>query len=300
VRPFVPSSHAVREVAELERELLKMPNFEGLADITRRETVVGEDGTLIPIGSEHIADSKSRRIFFDALLELHRLVEEYRFHVALAHLLVLDVGPKVDAQLAEPRRSRTEEAVALGPLPDELRAMLLPLFAHLPSAAALFDDPHVVITGGRRFSAWVAGQMLDSGFIRGIAAVDRIATIAWARAERPLPTRRSGAEFLPEFTKNRLLQIEDEYGGQDGWTDLLELSEHRIFLEVRRVRDSFTHARRFASELHGEGFVATYAGPTYEGVDAEMHLALGLAFYSVILVPAIGAARRLLALPPES
>jgi hypothetical protein len=114
-----------------------------------------------------------------------------------------------------------------------------------------------------------------------------------------LPKRRGGEgnEYLPEFSKRRLAQIDDVYVGQDGWAELLDLSEHKIYLEVRRIRDGFTHARRVASELHGEGEIASYSGPTEKGIEAGLHLALGVGFYDLVLMPAVDAARRLMSVP---
>jgi hypothetical protein len=301
LRPFAPSVEAIVEVHNLEHGMLQMPDFTGFADLAHRDDqkILDADGAIIPLGVDHIADAKLRLIYFDAVLELHRLLEEYRFHIGLAHLLVLDIAPKVEAGMAETRKPKTGEELMVGPLPDELRVMLLSLFRPPPSATELFADPHALFTSGRRFSAWIAGQMLDNAFIRGVAAMDRIAALAWARAGRPLPRRRrgEGSEYLPEFSKHRLRQIDDMFTGQDGWAELLELSEHKIYLEVRRIRDGFTHARRLASELHGEGEIASMAGPTEEGVDAGLHLALGVGFYQLVLLPAVTAARRLMAIP---
>lgn len=277
-----------------------MPDFTGFCDLGHRQgQIVDTDGVLIPIGIDHIGDAKLRSIYFDAALELHRLLEEYSFHVALAHLLVLDIGTKVEAGMAERRKEKTEDELMAGPMPDELRVMLLSFYRAPPSATTLFTDPHTLFTSGRRFSAWIAGQMLDSAFIRGVAAMDRIATLAWARAGRPLPRRRGGEgnEYLPEFSKSRLRLIDDRYSGQDGWAELLQLSEHKIFLEVRRIRDGFTHARRLASELHGEAEIASFAGPTEKGIDAGLHLALSVGFYDRVLMPAVAAGRRLMMIP---
>lgn len=282
---------ARQDVHELEHGDLKMPKFDGFADIARMKPDGGEPGaTAIP-------DPALRAHYFDALLELHRLLEEYRFHVSLAHLLVLDIGPSIEAGLAEPRRL-DPMVDAAGGMPDESRALLLPYMREAPSAVELFDEPHLLTTGGRRLSGWFGGQLIDDALVRGIAALDRIATMLWVRVSRPIATTARGVPLLPGFSRHTLDKLNRAYTDAD-WQTLVDLTDHVLFAQVKRIRNDFTHARRIASELHGERYVSRYFGDPMQGLDAGLHLALGVGFYALILVPAVDAARALLREGPE-
>jgi hypothetical protein len=96
----------------------------------------------------------------------------------------------------------------------------------------------------------------------------------------------------------RLTRLEDYYADRDEWLQLKELTQHVIYVEVRKIRDRFTHARRVPAELHGEALVSSVAGPTGEGMPANVHLAFGLAFYNLALQPVVELAGRLLANAP--
>src|SRR5918999_108673 len=115
---FEPGESARSETIAIEHEHLEMPNLAGLASVM---SGVRDDPSTAP--GAVIADADLRSAYIDALVDLHKLVEEYRFEVALAHLLALDVRKKVQQGLAEQRKPNP--TVDPFGLPDETRVVLL-------------------------------------------------------------------------------------------------------------------------------------------------------------------------------
>jgi hypothetical protein len=284
---YYPDRAAILDALDVERTHLQMPRFTGMTDVA-----MTSDAPL-SVGSA-ISDPALRSVYFDAFIDLHKLIEEYRFHVVFAHVIAVDIGTKIERGEAEEREPQHPFFEEFG-LPDESRVLLLPFFREPPSAVSFFDDPHVLMTGGRRLSAWFAGQLTDSALIRGVAACDRVATMLWARAGQPLPKRRDGTEFLPEFSDRRLARLDGAYGNRPEWEQVEALATHTLFTVVRGIRDGFTHTRRIASELHGELAISRLVGAPTRGMDAGTHLALSVAFYNLIVFPLIDLAGALLA-----
>ena len=283
IGPYRPTPKAIEDTYEVEDEM-EMLSFEGMASIAS-----GEGG--YPPGVSAIPDATLRKTFFDALIDLHRLVEEYRFHVAFAHLLMFDVTERV----REGTAARIDEDPILDQLgiPDEALALLFPFFRRPSSVTEFFREPHVIITGHRRLSSWLAGQLLDSALVRGIAACDRVATLLWTRAGIPIP-QRYGDPYLPSFLPRQLSRLDSFYDAQPEWPELKELADHVIYKSVRAIRNGFTHSRRIPSELHGEKVIATADGEPVQGLDVATHLAFGLGFYKLVIDPAVEHARNLL------
>lgn len=281
---------AVAAASDVEYGPVAPFNMAGLADAATLRAPGGAPG------STAIANAELRRTFFDALLDLHKLLEEYRFHVGLAHGLEVDYSVKARRGDA-PVIQNNPDIDRLGGIPDEARALLVAFMREPPLATELFRDPHQEMTGLRILSRWAAGQMIDSALIRGVAACDRLATLLWARAERPLPRTRAGLARLPTFTPRQLAELDDAYDQRAEWGELTGIAASEFYETVRRLRNGFTHERRTYSELHGERIVSSSGGPTYEGIDAGLHLAFGPAFAAEVLRPAVEHTGRLLAIP---
>ena len=283
IGPYRLTRKAMEDTYELEDEM-QMLSFEGMASIA-------SSGEGYPPGVSAIPDATLRKTFFDALIDLHRLIEEYRFHVALAHLLMFDVSERV----REGTAAKIDEDPVFDELgiPDEALALLFPFFRRPSSVTEFFREPHTIITGHRRLSSWLAGQLLDSALVRGIAACDRIATLLWTRAGVPIP-QRYGEPYLPSFLPRQLSRLDSFYAAEPEWPKLKELADHVIYKSVRAIRNGFTHSRRIPSELHGEKVVATADGEPVQGLDVATHLAFGLGFYKLVLEPVVEHARDLL------
>jgi hypothetical protein len=237
-----------------------------------------EPGKLLEPYPEHL------RVYTDSFIELSRLLEEIRFEVALAALLLLDYTRKLDAGEAP--------AVERSPLPltVDVMAMLRRYFREIPPPSELFSRPHSPLSGSRILSRWFAGQLLDSALYRTVAAADRLAILLWTRAELPLDTR--GGRPIPAFRRHYLNRLAPRYATASGWDDLVGFVEQPLFETAKNLRDGFTHAQRIASQLHGDDRViygAEYAagGTAIAAIDAGDHLAFGLAAYDAVLRPLV-------------
>ena len=221
------------------------------------------------------------RPYVDAYIDLHRLLEEIRFEVALAWLLIEDRRVKVErGELARPALPRL--------IPMEALALPQRYMREPPAPTELFADPYAGISGNRVLGDWFAAQLLDSALFRSVAVCDRLAILLWVRAGREIPTTKRGREHHPAFTPRHLDVLVRDYGEQAEWASLRALADNELFTFTKELRDGFTHSRRLVSELHGEPIVAYAMEAPKRGVDADEHRALALAFYDVILRPAIG------------
>ncbi|MCW2974861.1 MAG: hypothetical protein JWM06_142 [Actinomycetia bacterium] len=283
IGPYRPTQKAIQQTYEVEDDM-EMLSFEGMASI-------GSTDGSYPPGVDAIPDPTLRKTFFDALIDLHRLVEEYRFHVAFAHLLMFDVSERVQDGTA--LKIESDPIFDQLGIPDEARALLLPFWRRPSSVTEFFSNPHEVITGHRRRSSWLAGQLLDSALVRGVAACDRVATLLWARAGVPI-AQRYGERYLPSFLPRQLARLDSFYADRPEWPELKKLAEHGIYTSARSIRNGFTHSRRIPSELHGEKVVATANGEPVQGLGVGLHLAFGLDLYKLVLEPVVEYTRRLL------
>lgn len=169
-----------------------------------------------------------------------------------------------------------------------------------PSPPELFSSPYEQISGNRVLGDWVAAQLLDSALFRSIAACDRLAILLWLRAGRSLGATKGGRLRHPSFTRGYLDVLAADYGARSEWDELRKLSENERFAISKELRDGFTHSRRFASELHGEQVVSYAGGSPMRALDAGDHQALALAFYNVILRPAVELVGGLLEAAPSA
>ncbi len=234
----------------------------------------------------------SFRPYVDSYIDLYRLLEEIRFELALAALLLDDYSRKLARGEAPPRH----ESELPMPLPAESIALLLRFMREPPNPAELFTQPYSELAGHRILSDWFAGQLLDSVLVRAVAACDRLATLLWTRVEEPIRTTKAGKSHYPAFRREALKELAPHYREAEAWPDLLELTDHELFAYAKDLRDDFTHARRVPSLLHGEQFtVFAQDGEGIEGLDAEDHLAIGVAFYNEVIRAAIRLTGELLA-----
>jgi hypothetical protein len=233
------------------------------------------------------------RVYTDSYIELIRLLEEIRFEVALAALLLLDYTRKLDAGQApaveQPDFPLTVHAVAL----------LRRYFREIPPPSELFSEPHSALSGSRILSRWFAGQLLDSALYRTVAAADRLAILLWTRAAVPLDEGRD-RPIHPAFRRRYLERLARHYNRSSSWAPLLEFVDQPLFATAKNLRDGFTHSQRIASQLHGDQEViygAEYAAgeAPIAAITAADHMALGLAAYDAVLRPLVRLTADLLA-----
>jgi hypothetical protein len=278
---------AVADAAELEHEHYAVPSFDGLSDAVL-------DYPENPL--DVITEPDLHRTYLDALMDLHLLVEEYRFSALLAVTLLRDYRLKRDRGEAPKLKLSGDARMDLMPWPAEVVVVMQRYAREPPSAAELFENPHQQIAGGRILSRWFAGQLIDSSLYRGIAACDRIAILLRCRAGLPVEVTRRGEKRQPTFSRYAMGQLNGSYSHLPAWETLLALTANPLFDFVKQERNGFTHERRSPSELHGEkAIVYGTDGPGEEEVvgalDAETHYLLAPAFYNEVLVKALDGGR---------
>jgi hypothetical protein len=287
--PFAFDPQALTDVKGAEHEHYYPPSFDKLSDVV---FAYPENPSKV------IPDADLQRTYLDALMDLHLLVQEYRFEALLGLALLRDYRIKRDRGEAPTLKISSDERMDSMPLPAETVVVLQRYAREPPNAAELFDDPHRQIAGGRILSRWVAAQLIDSALYRGIAACDRLAILLRCQAGLPVRVTKSGERRQPTFTPDSLKELRATYATVPEWENLRELARNPLFDFVRQERNGFTHARRRPSELHGER--ATVYGTQGDGpehiepvMDAQTHYAMAPAFYNEVLVPAIELTRAL-------
>jgi hypothetical protein len=222
------------------------------------------------------------RVYIDAYLDLFRLLEEMRFETALALLLMMDHGAKMQKGEAPPFPD--QERV----IPAEALALLLRFMREPPRPDRLFTDRLASMSGSRILADWFAAQLIDGVLFRAVAACDRLAIMLWTRARVPL-VGKQGRERHPAFRGFWLDQLADIYQASEHWPELRGFADRNEFARAKEIRDGFTHRRRRPSQLHGEMLV-TFAGDKTVtlGMDGEEHLALAFQAYNEIVRPLVG------------
>jgi hypothetical protein len=188
----------------------------------------------------------------------------------------------------------------------EILAVLSSHMSPPPSPSLLTTDLHRAMSGDRHLSRWLAGQLLDGAMLRTLSALDRVATMLHIRAGLKIPTRKDGSPRLPAFGKEELRAIRPAFADHEALQELRELAAHDLYRFVKRYRDGTVHHRRWPSELHGETTLAYWdAGAPkngthlperrHDGLTAAEHVAMALATWNLVFLPAVHAGGRLVA-----
>jgi len=120
-----------------------------------------------------------------------------------------------------------------------------------------------------------------------MSALDRLAILMFCADQQPIARNKYGDLVLPAFRKSWLQRI-TRWDDQPAWPKILDVLDHPVFALVKRYRDGFVHQRRTPTQLHGEHATATFPSPsqiTTNGISAELHLAMVLGFYNLVLRP---------------
>lgn len=268
------------EIDELSLQILRvdlaLPDLEKLADYVAQK-VSGEE-------IDHRVE-----LFGDALSDLSRLLEEYAFEAAVAATYLQTTQAKRHSVRAE----RTSGLKAV-PLSSTIRALLSPYLAPLPMPSALLSDPNADVPGFRVLGGWWAAQLIDSAFLRGLAALDRIASMLYLASEHEVDEDR-----MPAFRAPELRRLNDHYGGES-WTSMRALLQDPIFEFVKSYRDGFVHRHRLPMELHGDHTALGPGGEVYRGIEPKDHFSLVLAFHERVLKQACELAGTLVISPTSS
>jgi len=168
-----------------------------------------------------------------------------------------------------------------------IRALLAPYSGFLPMPSKLISEPTAPTPGLRILGGWWAGQLIDSAILRGLSALDRVATILFLAADQPISETR-----MPAFRSDELRKLRNSYAGEE-WNRLRELTHHELFLFVKDYRDGFIHRQRKPMQLHGDHTTFGADGTIYQGIEASMHFALLPALHQHVMRPACELAGRL-------
>jgi hypothetical protein len=283
--PFEIDPEAIADARNVEHQDFVVPDYTQLSDAVFEYP---ENKARV------IDDPELRRTYSDALMDLHHLVDEFRFESLLALTILRDYVLKRDRGEAPAIRGSGDPELDALPLPASVITVLLSYAREPPSPATLFCNPHQQISGGRILSRWFAAQLIDSALYRGIAACDRLAILLRCQASLPVARTRGGDRRQPSFSSSDLRELDPAYARFADWKQLRELAVNDLYQFVKQERNGFTHERRRPSELHGER--AMVYGPTMQeevvpGMDAQTHYALAPGFYNVVLLPAIRLTR---------
>lgn len=287
---FSLDPEAVADAHAAEHEHFRAPSFDGLSDV-----VMAYPGNNCRV----IADAELKRTYLDALMDLHLLIDEYRFEAVLGLALLRDYVIKRDRGDAPTLGLSGDEAFDRMPWPAETIVVTKRYAREPPNPEQFFSTPHQQIAGGRILSRWFAAQLIDSALYRGIAACDRLAILLRCQAGLPVETTKRGERRQPSFTPGAMGEIGKELGNATDWTVLYELTSNALFDFIKQQRNGFTHERRTPSELHGErailyGAVDDVAQEIVPAMDAQTHYALAPAFYNEVLVRAVAWTRSII------
>jgi hypothetical protein len=143
--------------------------------------------------------SPTRDVHGAVLADLHALVEEMQFEIAFGSMIMADFDAAVAAGTTTPNEPDASNPLAqLGMLIEHL-AVLKHYSAPTPSPARLFDDPYEHMAGHRVLGTWLAAQLFDSAWHRGMSALDRLATLLWTRAEPQIQPDQQYPSFTPSW-----------------------------------------------------------------------------------------------------
>lgn len=232
--------------------------------------------------------------YADSLVDLARLMEEIRFEVGTAAMLLVDFATRHPAEV-ESMRSRADSSSDAG-IPVVVLGLLAPDFRETPPPSAIARDLHQAIGSHRHLSRWFAGQLLDGAIVRGVSCLDRLATLLKLATSHSVPQR------MPGFTAATLRGLEGRFENREPLAELITLAEHELFLWVKGIRDGHIHRRRWPSALHGDGKIVyggdqpdgQYVSTVYDGLTAQEHLGTVLAIWRELLTPAVAASGLLL------
>lgn len=221
-------------------------------------------------------------LYTDALFDLSQLAEEFRFLASAGALYSLGLQEQITAAIPDEIAPGAGNAV-----PTVVRALLAGYMRPVPPPSALLHDPGQSIAGHRVLGGWWAAQLFDSALIRGMSVLDRLAVLLFCADQQPITPNKHGDLMLPAFRKSWLQQV-TRWDTDTEWSKLLEILDHPVFTLVKRYRDGFVHQRRAPMQLHGEHATTTFpstAQKTTKGISAELHLAMVLGFYDLVLRP---------------
>jgi len=245
------------------------------------------DLKLFPMGITLGSFDTEGETHADALTDMARLIEEFRFETAVAQMY----SHGVKREVRELRARMEEHPHSLG-FSNRARAMLVSYTSAGVDPSELIDNPQMPIAGTRVLGGWWAAQLYDSAMMRGTAILDRLVTLLFCIEGRPVDPN-----WMPVFRHRTLRQLVT-WAGEPEWKVLLDTLDHELFELAKGYRDGLVHRHRYSAELHGDHLVGRWEEGAWWnelGIKSESHFALVAAFYNEVLLPAIQATGDLIA-----
>ncbi|WP_426594405.1 hypothetical protein ACPPVS_02550 [Cellulomonas sp. McL0617] len=239
--------------------------------------------------------------YAECVVDLGRLMEEVRFSVGAAVMLLADFSERCPEEAA--RLVAPQDWPHSAGMPASVVALLLPYVPRTLPPSALADRLHESMGAERHLSRWFAGQLLDSSLVRQISCLDRIATLMHLAAGLPIASTRRGELRMPSFTQNFFDRSRSHFEARPEWIEFEALGKHELLEWAKAVRDGYVHRRRWPSALHGDRKVVygwtdsagDYQTATSDGLTAQQHVAVLVAMWNEVLNPAVRSAGALLA-----
>lgn len=277
-------------------------NIAGEAEAASTNVLIGplrpislEDFTS-PLARAPLATSPEQAAYSELFSDLADLLEEYRFEVAFGLMLLVDFELAVSGGRAT-QNSATDESA----LPPVVTGLLTAYTREPPPPARLFTAPYEHMSEFRVLQTWFAAQLFDSALYRGIAALDRLASLIWLAADRPLSSASDTGTWFPAFRESwstdmqTFLKASGRWGEvREDWGALDQCLDNRLLKYALTVRHGFTHGLRLPSQLHGHHVRANVTQTlALRAFRPEEHEALAVALHDTSLRQATETAGRI-------
>jgi hypothetical protein len=172
--------------------------------------------------------AKLRRLAFD----LDHLLVETRWHIGQV-LLLMRLHP--DALKSPPVKDEWDEIERKFGMPAP--ALLL-IRQFTRDADQVYYSNLAQRRGGGTVAAWVYHMLVDSAIFRIVAALDRVAHLAWLVARMPL--ERAGREIRVYFRSGKMKQINDTLNTTET-LQLQQLASDPFIEKLVAYRDGLSH-----------------------------------------------------------
>lgn len=217
--------------------------------------------------------------YADALIDLSRLLEEYRFEAVIAAIYAAGVKD----QLAAVRDVMARPPHNAG-FSNKARAILAGIIAQGAPPLDLITNPENEMSGMQVLGGWWAAQLYDSALMRGVAVLDRLVTLLFYVEGLPVDP-----DWTPAFRERTVRKL-TSWTAEPEWSTFTALLHHELFVMAKGYRDGLVHRVRDAAELHGDFLVGRFRTGGHEqttGFGGDVHFAMVAGFYNEVLRRAV-------------
>ena len=270
---WFPDEFAISTAKSFLTSELELIDIEPLRAVLMRRT------PRVSLGDEDL--------YADALYDLIKLLEEYRYLSAVGVLYATSVEDEIQA-IAE-AQSKGPGSVGMS---SAVRALLAGMGAANGDPSTHLKTPGITIPGLRVLGGWWAAMLYDSALIRGMAIMDRIAALLAIESGQQIKP-----DWMPIF-RTKFLDKLPSWQHTPEMAQLHELASGKLFEFVKSYRDGFVHKQRVPVELHGDhrrgGWRPDGTTSMVPGISAYEHAGLVSMFYNDVISVACDAAGHLI------